>query len=321
MDAISRLNLQQRLLQILIKTGRYPSVVGLVGRLCGRYIGWRLILGPRIIIDNPQEFIQSKLLNYGIYEPEVAAVLLTALEPSDLFFDIGANIGVHTLVAASQKAYTHAFEPVPRLARRLRQNIRLNRFDSLVSVFEVALSKSEGQATLYIAARKDDGSHSLIEGVPATSIKAIPVTTTTIDLHVKMSGCGVPSLIKIDVEGAEAWVLDGACDTLAQPNRPVIVLETGDRLANRVGESAKSVLQRLFNLEYRIFHLNADTMRMSEIRPDEVLGSVANYVAIPSESEKVKKILKEYPSVINSIANRCPLLSLCQQRIRFASRV
>jgi len=287
-------SLWQRILRRLIFTGRHPGPLGAVGRLCGRCFGWKLLFGPKVIIDNPQEYIHSILLKRGIYEPAVAIALLSILDQNELFLDIGANIGVHTLIVAyNKKVYVHAFEPVPRLAKRLKQNVKLNHLENFVSIFEVAVGKECGQATLYIATRKDDGSHSLIAGVSAKSIQTLSVPVITIDYHLKTLNCGIPSVIKIDVEGAEAWVLDGAVSTLTNPNPPVVIIETGDRLADRIGESARSVLKRLYDLNYKIFLLK-DTLPhiLLEVIYPEIPSSVENYIAIPKNSPKFDKILK-----------------------------
>src|SRR6188474_434849 len=73
----------------------------------------------RIHIGNPSEYIQSALLQSGVFEPTVTNLITKLLKPGDELFDIGGNIGYFTLVGASRGATVHAFEPVPRLAENL----------------------------------------------------------------------------------------------------------------------------------------------------------------------------------------------------------
>ena len=100
-----------------------------------------------------------------------------------MVFDVGANIGYHTLGAAATGARVYAFEPVPRLRNRLADNLRLNGLERRVVASELALSNRNGSAELYLARRLDDGSHSLIPGVPAHSVECITVQTVRLDDH------------------------------------------------------------------------------------------------------------------------------------------
>src|ERR687885_539712 len=114
------------LLRLALHTGRLPSWLGQPGRRLGRTRGLRTSCGYRMAIHDPREHIQWCVLRSGAYEPGIVAVLSTLLQPGDVFFDVGANIGHHSLVAASRGAIVHAFEPLPRLAARVRENFELN---------------------------------------------------------------------------------------------------------------------------------------------------------------------------------------------------
>lgn len=280
-----------RLLVRLLKFAGSAGLFGYVGRYCGRIVGCRLTCGYRIVIDNPNEWIQQRILTKGVYEPNVARLLVTILEKGDLFFDVGANIGHHSLVGASRGARVHAFEPVPRIAMRLTDNLRLNHLESQITVREMALSNKEGKAILYIADRGDDGSHSLLPGVEAKGIEPITVTVSTINQYVSETQCGVPTLVKIDVEGFESLVLDGASAALTCPEPPIFIVETGDRLADQLGESASTVLDRFFGRGYRVFRIPQSTGGfLLETNPGHVSGELANYLAIHNKSPKLGSV-------------------------------
>ena len=276
-------SIMHRALRRVIRTGARPGLLGTAGRLCGRRIGWPLAHGPRIIIDRPDEFMQSAILWDGAYEPGIAGLLVAVLLPGDVFVDVGANAGQHSLIAASKKARVFAFEPVPRLARRLRDNVRLNRFEGQVTVVQMALAAHVGEATLYVADRLDDGSHSLLPGIPATNVEAITVPVTTLDTALAQRLIERPQLVKIDVEGAEALVLDGASALLATQPQPVVIVETGDRLARDIGESARSVLSRLSARDYKIYGVHERTGALTPMPPNASSPAVGNYVAFPSK--------------------------------------
>jgi FkbM family methyltransferase len=286
--------LQRSILYRLIVRSSSAGIYGSIGRCCGHSLGWPLPGGARIIIDNPAETIQRQILSMGVYEPGVVRVMCSVLRPGDLFLDIGANIGQYTLIAGGLGMRVHAFEPVPRLATRLAESVRLSRLEARVRIVPLAVSNRTGFSSLYISQRDDDGSHSLLPGIPARSTQRITVQTTTLDSYVSSSACGVPSIIKIDVEGCEALVLDGATAALANSPHPVIVLETGDRMADRIGESAATVLRRLHSIGYRTFLIPDDDRQTTEISSGHVPGELANYIAIHSDTREHDRLLAAF---------------------------
>lgn len=289
MDKVSQ-RITHRILRRLIKAGSSRGPAGIIGRFYSRTLGYPIQNGLRIIIDNPNEWIQQILLDTGVYEPHIVKIIKSIIRPGDLMFDVGANIGYLTLVTALCGANVHAFEPVPRLGKRIRENLLLNRLEANVSVIDMALSDSIGLSTLYVAKRKDDGSHSLLTGVLAESIDPIKVRTTTLDYYIDAKECGIPTLVKIDVEGCEALVLDGAKDTLSSINPPIFIIETGDRLATQLGESAATVLSRLFLRGYRVFRIPDYQGAFAEITPGHVSSELANYLAICAASPRLQQL-------------------------------
>ena len=269
-----------KLVKGLIYAQQRRDVYGALGRFYGRRIGWRLSNGLRIVIDNPREFIQAQIVHHGVYEPQIASVLAHLLQPGDVFVDVGANIGNHTLVAAGLGAVVHAFEPVPRLVESLRANVSLNHLEGRVTVFNAAVGDRQGTAVLHVATRGDDGSHSIIPGVEARSIAAERVAVVALDDHFAGRDRGAPAVVKIDVEGFEAKVLDGAAGLLSGPRPPVVIIETADRLAEHIGESASSVLERLLARNYLLYVIPEDGP-LVPVMPDRISGDMLNYLACP----------------------------------------
>ena len=284
-------SLWNRSQRLLIKTGRVRGVAGSLGRYVGRRIGCPMSCGYRLVINDPMEYVQRYVLACGVYEPSIAAVFEAVLGPGDLFFDVGANIGNHTLVAASRGATVHAFEPAPRVARRLAENLRFNRLESAVTVVQAAVGATPGTATLHVAERDDDGAHSLIPGVPARSLQLVEVPVVALDRYVEQTGGRVPTVIKIDVEGYEAKVLDGAIEILQGPTPPLVVMETGDRLADTIGESAASARGRLLSRGYRVFMIPDAAGPLREVKLGGTSGDLLNYLALHPRSERYSTVL------------------------------
>jgi FkbM family methyltransferase len=180
------------------------------------------------------------------YEPDTLACFLAAIEEnrSAPAFDVGANIGVFSwLAAALTPATVVAFEPTPDLAALMRSICDANRLT--VRVEEIALGAAPGTAELFISDRTDS-SNSLREGFRA-SHRSVSVPVETIDGYVARTGT-TPSVLKVDTESTEPDVLRGAAGLLAG-RRPWIICEV---LAGRTEAELMAILEPLDYAWYRI---------------------------------------------------------------------
>lgn len=176
-----------------------------------------------------------------------------ALREGDVFFDIGANIGLVCLPLArcfaGKGISMHAFEPEAGNARDLRENVRLNGLAD-VHVHEIALSDSDGTMALYLDGEVGSGAHSLIAGHSATDrTVTVPVTT----------GAGfarqhalAPAVVKIDVEGAEIAVLAGMEPLLADHGVRDLFIEVHPETLRRAGQSRAGLEQWLIKRGYAL---------------------------------------------------------------------
>jgi FkbM family methyltransferase len=161
----------------------------------------------------------------GTNELPVQAALADHLRPGGVFFDIGANVGFFSLLAArlvGPGGRVVAFEPVPALAARVRANARRNRL-ATVAVLEVAVSDAAG-ATFLVLAAHPGGAALAAAAPPPDATGTIEVATAAVDDLVAAGRVPPPTVVKIDVEGAEAAVLRGMARTLLA-HRPVVVCE------------------------------------------------------------------------------------------------
>jgi FkbM family methyltransferase len=131
----------------------------------------------------------------------------------DVVFDIGASIGQFTCWAAAlggPNVQVHAFEPEPRTAARARENAALNKLDN-VHIHEVALSDRDGSFMLSVHGLVGVGTHSLFADhaleLPVSHTVEVPVRTP--ESYTRDRNIPEPTLLKLDVEGAEAGVLRG----------------------------------------------------------------------------------------------------------------
>jgi len=194
-----------------------------------RFIWWqfRSRLQREILIDwvggqqlAVQHGMKGATANIYVGLQEFADMMLPLhfLRESDLFFDIGANVGVYTVLASGVcRANTWAFEPDPVTARHLRRNIALNKLGTLVRVFECALGQEQGEIAFTVGL-------DTVNRIASSNDEKVRMTR--LEQLDSLVGDAIPSMIKIDVEGAEEGVLLGANALLANPGLKVVELET-----------------------------------------------------------------------------------------------
>ncbi len=155
----------------------------------------------------------------GSYEFDKQELIAEAVKNGSVFFDIGAHVGFYTLLASSLvggAGKVYAFEPLPRNLSFLKKHLKLNDVRN-VTVFEAAVAASPGQAQFSEAANSSMGKLSE-EG-------AIKVELVSLDDLLATGKIASPDYMKIDVEGAELSVLQGARGILAN-SAPMIFLAT-----------------------------------------------------------------------------------------------
>jgi FkbM family methyltransferase len=138
------------------------------------------------------------------YEPEVLATLRRLLRPGMTFCDVGANMGVITLLAARLVGPTgrvFAFEPMPENARVVRENVALNGFQN-VTLIEAGIAEQNGEAQLHLS--KYGGNHRLAESPGGSLNLTITVQTLRLD---SVPGLDRIDVLKSDTEGTELAVL------------------------------------------------------------------------------------------------------------------
>lgn len=155
----------------------------------------------------------------GFYELPFLESLSRLLRPNDLVLDIGANIGNHAIFFAGVcEARVVAYEPEPALARALCENLQANSLDSRASVRAVALGSREGFVAIAAQTEQNSGA-TRFQPVSGDTSGGIPMETVD-----EQNLDGPVRLMKIDVEGMEGEVLQGALKLIEQ-DRPIIAVE------------------------------------------------------------------------------------------------
>ena len=186
----------------------------------------------------------------GMLETSVQEAMVRHLGPGDVLLDVGANLGFFSLLGSrlvGSQGHVYALEPVPENALAIRRHAELNLVEN-VSVMELAAAQSPGTGRLQLV---DDRSWSKLEGYgdhPGTE-QVLEVELVSIDQLVEAGTLPAPSLVKIDVEGAELDVLRGMKATLERA-RPAVICEVHGT-HRRFAEYMRERGYRVINLEGR----------------------------------------------------------------------
>ena len=180
-------------------------------------------LNYRVRYEDDDSMLYLFFLQYQ--EPCLSPILEASLAPGDCFFDVGANIGIYSSWASrlvGESGQVHAFEPIPSTRGFLRDLLAHNEIEN-VHVEPVAIGSDPGLLRMYLP----DHASGIASALPNDG-EPFDVDATTLDRYLVESGCPMPTLIKIDVEGFELPVLRGAQSLLSDRDAPLVVFEMHD---------------------------------------------------------------------------------------------
>jgi FkbM family methyltransferase len=188
-------------------------------------------------LDYPREPIRlavgspaaTKRLRSVSREPFTVAWIEQSLRPGDAFYDVGANVGAFALIAAALlrgSGTVVAFEPGAPTYHDLCVNVALNGFGETVVPLPLALwSRTELVPFSYRTLGSGDARHTLGRGGDGASAYTQPMPSFRLDDLVDLFDLPPPALVKLDVDGAELAVLEGAERTLRRPELRGLLVE------------------------------------------------------------------------------------------------
>jgi FkbM family methyltransferase len=178
--------------------------------------------GPFLFVTMPNNTCSLFSYVFQAYEPDVLRFLNSYLKRADVFVDAGANIGLFTAYASravGPSGRVIAFEAHPLTSSVLAENVALNKLDN-VTIISAALGDKAGELKMKYVQGDAGSTHVAIR--PVAEDLNVPVVT----LDTELQGRGVIRVdyLKIDVEGFERQVLDGAIETITR--NPHITVQT-----------------------------------------------------------------------------------------------
>jgi FkbM family methyltransferase len=212
-------------------------------------------------------FAGNSLVQNGDYETEETLLLKKYLADAGLFVDIGANRGYYTCLAKSLGVHVLAFEPLEENLRYLFRNLDENRY-ARVEVFPLGLGAQPGFARLY---NSGTGASLLCGWAGGSPGNCRTIALSTLDITLGRRFQGTKMVVKVDVEGAEHLVLQGAQRTLVAKPRPVWLVEICFREhqpSGAVNPHFEDIFKLFAAQGYQAFTANRDckTVTLEDVR-------------------------------------------------------
>ena len=201
------------------------------------------------------------LLRQGYFEAAEQAFFWLHGRPGDVFIDGGAHVGLYSIVAhraAGGDARIVAVEASGATARYLAANLDANGVHG-ATIIRSALWKEPGEVRFEAEPQgKAAYAHVAFEGAGGTAVPA-----TTLDRIVEEAGIAQVTLAKVDVEGAEPEVLEGAGRSIARGALPLLMVEFTESNLARRGGSTQALRERLEGLGYTLAELDPATLQLA----------------------------------------------------------
>jgi|SoiMethySBSTD1v2_1073268.scaffolds.fasta_scaffold115311_2 FkbM family methyltransferase len=262
---------------------RHPLNRGRPARALSRFVGWQL--KSRVVSTVEVPFAGDTRLRVtrgmtgatgnvycGLNDYEEMGFVLHVLRPGDLFFDVGANVGSYTVLAAgAAQASCVAFEPVPASFQYLLDNVVLNELQDRVSANRIAIGAAPG--SLSFTSEWGVANHALAEGEISTNAVRVPVQPLDDFWPIPAPGFVV---LKIDVEGLEGEVIKGASRTLQSPSVKAVIMEILNGAESRYGYDDWVVHERMLQLGFGLYRY--DTLTRTLTATADVAGGNNLYI-------------------------------------------
>ena len=195
---------------------------------------------------------------FGVFEKHILGLIGKSLKPGSIFVDVGANIGYISAVALNMVGpggSVHSFEPVPEYFSIMDKAIKIS---GAANIFlnQTAVGERNGQIEIAVSGKQNIGWNTVVNGFMANIERKYSVPQTTLDDYFMRNGINKVDCVKIDVEGAEGYVLRGMKNTIARGLCPVILCETCPSACKHTGVSIAEIYELMESNGYSSFAIN-----------------------------------------------------------------
>jgi FkbM family methyltransferase len=188
-------------------------------QIAHRVFGLRMVVpfvdDTKLVMSTEILLAHSNPVYIGLYEFQETSFMLHLLTEDDLFGDVGANVGIYSVLASGVRgAKSVAMEPVPATIEALRRNIVINKLEDLADIREIGVGAKRGELDFCTDVL---GYNHVVEDGNGCRVPVLPLD--------EVFAARTPTLLKIDVEGFETNVIKGSQQLLKDTDLKAIVIE------------------------------------------------------------------------------------------------
>jgi FkbM family methyltransferase len=239
-----------------------PPLRWLANRILLMIIPKRIQLPEGVVNLHPNDPVISGALAFGVYERYQLDVFRSMIQKDMTILDIGANIGLYTVIAAKctgERGKVVSFEPEQENFSILTQNISDNDFKNVKPV-RAAVADKEGSLVLYIS-EGNKGNHSIYKISDTEGEQQVP--TVELDSWIENNNIGKVDLIKMDIQGAEPLAFKGMIKTFK--TKPILFLEYDPGSIRTNGHEPLDMLKTLLSHGYELQNIDEASRSMKNI--------------------------------------------------------
>jgi FkbM family methyltransferase len=225
------------------------------------------------------------------FEPYEMAIMKNLIRPGETIFDVGANIGIHSLITSrlTGTGKVYAFEPASFAYKMLTENLRLNGVMNVMATKSI-VSDQPGEVELYINSESALTSLGLTKRGSVISTEKVPCIT--LDEFASSHDIAKVDFLKIDVEGYEGHVLRGAQNLLKRSPELVILCELAEKNYKPLNLSTDEVIEWMRAHKYKVWAVDRTTGRLISLENASRDHQNQNYVFLNTGSKKESIICK-----------------------------
>lgn len=189
------------------------------------------------------------------YEKDNFRFINSKVKKGDIILDIGAHIGLTAVLFGQKVSDTgrvYSFEPTPVSFKVLKETIRINKLENIITPVNRPVTESTGKVQFFISDTAVDVANSLVAYEDGKKLHGIELNGTSVDDFVNGEKLKKVNFIKIDAEGAELKVLKGAKETLIS-FKPLVILALHPIAIAANGDSLHNIYEYIQSLGYKIY--------------------------------------------------------------------
>lgn len=232
------------------------------------------INGYKMKIDISND-VGRKIFFTGFYEEPETVFCLKNIDKDDILIDVGANVGYFSLLFAQQtvigEGEVYSIDPIPSNIEKLVFNARVNGFNN-INIIQNAMGEEKSQLDFYI--KKDNAYSSFANNSNSEVEEKIIVEVSTLDIFLEKNNINNIKILKIDTEGAEGMVLNGAKKSLQNGLFKYIIIELSNEHLNHFNTNNTEIDTLLKSFGYTPYTATLNGDLIKNMNTDNVSGNL-----------------------------------------------